>query len=172
MILHDLGQRFNSPTVNLSVSLPDFMLLVGDLKENMGCELIEMKDDSVSFPVGVLGTKKGDVRINFVHYPTFDIAKKKWKERVARINWDNIFILLEGYSFEKELLNECEHVEYPLAVMGPKSMEFEPAYPFYHGFDWYCNWYSGKSLDYKHIFGLKRYLDDFDCIKFLNGNES
>ena len=110
--------------------------------------------------------------LKFMHYSSFKCAKEKWEERKNRINWKNIFILLEGPSFSSELLDMCAEVEFPLSVMGPENPEIEATYPFYHGFKWYNNWRSGKSLDYKHIFSLKRYLDDFDYISFLNGNKS
>ena len=102
----------------------------------------------------------------------FKCAKEKWEERKNRIDWDNIFVLLEGPSFTPELLDMCAEVEYPLSVMSSENPEIEATYPFYQGFKWYNNWRSGKSLDYKHIFSLKRYLDDFDYISFLNGNKS
>lgn len=32
----------------------------------------------------------------------------------------------------------------------------------------YENWFPGKILEYKNIFGLKRFLDDFDYISLIN----
>lgn len=174
VILHDLSLRFNSPTINLNIQPKDFIKFVRNLKDYMRCELEEIHDASVDFPVGRLSLPKdgGDVYIKFVHYSSFKCAKEKWEERKNRIDWDNIFVLLEGPSFTPELLDMCAEVEYPLSVMGPENPEIEATYPFYHGFKWYNNWRSSKSLDYKHIFSLKRYLDDFDYISFLNGNKS
>ncbi|WP_274289336.1 DUF1919 domain-containing protein [Prevotella corporis] len=172
--MHDLSLRFNSSTINLNIQPKDFIKFVRNLKDYMRCELEEIHDASVDFPVGRLSLPKdgGDVYIKFVHYSSFKCAKEKWEERKNRIDWDNIFVLLEGPSFTPELLDMCAEVEYPLSVMGPENPEIEATYPFYHGFKWYNNWRSGKSLDYKHIFSLKRYLDDFDYISFLNGNKS
>lgn len=100
----------------------------------MRCELEEIHDASVDFPVGRLSLPKdgGDVYIKFVHYSSFKCAKEKWEERKNRIDWDNIFVLLEGPSFTPELLDMCAEVEYPLSVMGPENPEIEATYPFYH----------------------------------------
>ena len=44
----------------------------------------------------------------------------------------------------------------------------ESKYDFYQGFDFYTDWKPGKILEYKHWFSLKRFLDDFDYVNFLN----
>ena len=174
VIFHDLSLRFNSPTINLDIQPKEFINFVNNLRDYICCELEEIHDASVNFPVGRLSLPngRGDVYVNFMHYSSFNRAKEKWEERKNRINWNNIFVLLEGPSFNSELLDMCAKVEYPLSVIGPEKTEIEAAYPFYHGFKWYNNWHPGKSVDYKHTFSLKRYLDDFDYISFLNGNKN
>lgn len=172
MILHDLGLRFDTPTINLNISPKEFLLFITYLQEYIACELKELHTIKYTYPIGILSIQdKGNVHIHFMHYTTFWEAKKKWEERKARIHWNNVFVLLEGAFFDKEIIDACAHVEYPLSVMGICDADYEKHYKFYHGFKWYNNWYPGKSLDYKQLFGLKRYLDDFDYISFLNGNE-
>ena len=88
-ILHDLGIRFNSPFVNLYMLPKDFLKMLHDLKRYMSVELVEVKENGISFPIGELE----DIRIYFMHYSTFDEAKFKWNQRRERINYDNLFIL-------------------------------------------------------------------------------
>lgn len=167
-----MGLRFDTPTINLNIPQKEFLSFVTHLREYIACEIKELHTSEYAYPIGILSIEdRGNVHIHFMHYTTFREAKKKWEERKARIHWNNVFVLLEGPFFDKEIIDACVHVEYPLAVMGPQNAEFECRYPFYCGFKWYNDWYPGKSLDYKHLFGLKRYLDDFDYISFLKGYE-
>jgi hypothetical protein len=59
-------------------------------------------------------------------------------------------------------------VKYKKAVISNKNIKLETNYNFYFGFSFYNSWYPGKVGDYKYLFSLKRNLDDFDYISFLN----
>lgn len=100
LLYHELGLRFLSPTVNTRFSSVDFVKFVTDLEHYLNCNLL-IQEDNETFPVAMID----DVTVNFVHYNNSKEATKKWEERKQRINWDNIFILLndcDGLS-EKEL---------------------------------------------------------------------
>ena len=139
VILHDLSLRFNSPTINLNIHPKEFINFVNNLRDYMRCELEEIHETSVDFPVGRLSLPNvgEDVYVEFMHYSSFIHAKEKWEERKDRINWNNVFVLLEGPSFSSELLDMCARIEYPISVMGPENPQIEATYPFYHGFKWY-----------------------------------
>lgn len=89
VIYHDLKMRFLSPTVNLAFDGPDFVKFCSNLKKYLNTELIEYKTNEVPYPVGRLD----DVEIRFVHYKSFEEAKKKWEERSKRINFDKIVVM-------------------------------------------------------------------------------
>ena len=89
-ILHDLGQRFNSPTVNLFLYPKDFIKLVKNLKYYMSLKLEFIKEEGIEYPIGLLD----DIKIYFMHYNSNEEAENKWEERKARINYDNIFIMM------------------------------------------------------------------------------
>ena len=84
---YDLGMRYLSPTVDLSIEMNDFVKMVKDLKWYMAQELV--KSEEGKCPIGLLG----DIKINFIHYSNFEESKRKWEERKKRINWDNIFVV-------------------------------------------------------------------------------
>ena len=67
-IYHDLNLKFNSPTINLFMSIKDFIKFMGNLDYYLKQELKEYKDNSVDYPVGILR----DIRIDFMHYKTFN----------------------------------------------------------------------------------------------------
>ena len=86
LIYYDMELPYLTPTVNLSIEMNDFVRMAENLEWYMGQELVEVKGES-SCPVGMLG----DVRIQLVHYESFDEGFRKWEERKRRINWDNLF---------------------------------------------------------------------------------
>lgn len=160
---YDLGMRFLTPTINLSIEMDDFIRMVKDLRWYMDQELTEVKEE-YKCPIGLLG----DIRIYFIHYSSFEEAREKWKERKQRINWDNIFIVgteRDGCTYEtirnfEQLPYKNKviftHVEYP---------EFPSAY-YIKGFEEKKE--LGTITNYKKQVLKRRYLDDFDYIGFLN----
>lgn len=94
MLLHDLGLRFNSPTVNLHMNQRDFFKLVLNLNKYLDESFTFYDVPNVSYPCAVLGDKTG-VNIEFVHYATPKISLLKWNKRKERINYDNLFIIAE-----------------------------------------------------------------------------
>ena len=93
MVTHDLGLRFNTPTVNLFFEpishYISFLKLIESGKEITN--LTEVPNSSKSYPMGTLNDI---IFINFKHYQNFDSAKKKWNERIARININNLLVIL------------------------------------------------------------------------------
>ena len=88
-ILHDMGLKFNTPTVNLYFETKDFLKFVADLDKYLSAQLVEVKSRN-PFPVG----KLDDIYVYFMHYPTFFEAAYKWDQRKKRINKENMFIVM------------------------------------------------------------------------------
>lgn len=85
----DLGLPYLSPTVNLAIEINGFIKMVGNLEWYMEQEIVRIEGES-KYPVGELG---GGIRINFVHYKSFEEAIQKWEERKRRIKWDNLYVV-------------------------------------------------------------------------------
>lgn len=163
IIYHDLELGFLSPTINLAIGMNDFVKLAGNLKWYMEQELVEIKDKN-ECPAGMLG----DIRINFVHYDSFEEGARKWEERKERINWDNlIFIGSERGDCTYETLQSFDklpcknkviltHIRYP---------EITSSY-YIKGFE--NQSHLGIITNYKKQFWRRRYMDDFDYVTFLN----
>lgn len=93
VISHELGLRFESPTVNLFFYPDSYIEYISHLEEYSKKELIEIKGTKdVTYPIGQLG-EEGKVVIHFMHYQSFDEAKNKWIERTLRINFDNLYFI-------------------------------------------------------------------------------
>lgn len=100
-ILHDLGQPFNSPFVNLYLEPKDFIRYLQNIDHYLNQELSFIKGSA--YPIAYLD----DIKIHFLHYKNAQQAKEKWQERSQRINFDNLFIILtarDNYS-EQDLID-------------------------------------------------------------------
>lgn len=90
-----LDLRCASPFWNIHIWDADYLRLLEDLKGHCSEELgfshyCPDYRGSHTHPV----MKLGDVRIHFIHVDTPDEACTQWYERVGRINWDNLFIMM------------------------------------------------------------------------------
>ena len=88
VILHELGERFNSPTVNLFFGAEDYIKFLEKLDYYLSQTLVEVQSDK-DYPVA----KLDDITIYFMHYSSFDEAKTTWKKRAARIEKDNLYVI-------------------------------------------------------------------------------
>ena len=103
MVLHDLGLRFNTPTVNLYFKADEYILFLQNLKNNLSADLRDVTEDN-PFPVGLLNET---VHLYFMHYKSFKEAEEAWYRRCRRVNWDNLFIVFverEGCTY-RDLLS-------------------------------------------------------------------
>lgn len=163
IMYHDLGIPFLSPTINLTIGMNDFVRFAENLREYMEEEIVEIKGEK-DCPAGMLG----DIRINFVHYDTFEEGVRKWQERKKRINWDNLFFIgSERGECTYETIRRFNQLPYDNKVIltHVRYPEFSSAY-YIKGFE--ENEKLGKILNFKKQFLRRRYLDDFDYVTFLN----
>lgn len=100
ILFHDLGLRFQSPTVNLMMKQTDFVRFVTHLDEYLQKDLVFFNHPELTCPCAMLG----DVCIHFTHFNSEIEAKEKWIQRAGRIRKDNLFIFCE----ERDSLSEEE----------------------------------------------------------------
>ncbi len=105
---HDMGVRFDSPTVDVFFSANDYLRFVLDLKYYLSLPLIMHWGEE--YPIGMLG----DVRIEFMHYQTCSEAYESWNRRVERIHWDRIVVLAtDRNGFGEEEYQMWRKIPYP-----------------------------------------------------------
>lgn len=164
MILHELGERFNSPTINLFFGAEDYVKFLEKLDYYLGQTLLEVQSDR-GYPIARLG----DITIYFMHYSSFAEAKKSWEKRVVRINRDNLYIILvQQNDCTTEILQRFDNLpyEHKLALTACPMPDIN------------CSYYipgsekpNGDVMDlcrYKGKFTGRRWIDDFDYVDFLN----
>ena len=96
ILLHDLGLRFLTPTVNLMMTQTDFLQFVVHLNEYLQGHFTFFESPGESCPCAHLRSEGiPDITVFFTHYKTAEEAESKWQERAKRINWDNLFVFIE-----------------------------------------------------------------------------
>ena len=169
-IYHRLRKQFLSPTINLFIPEKQFFSFCLHLKYYLSQEPRLVEAEAVPYPVGVLsgnGHDIPDVTVHFNHDNDPAAAFRKWNERKARINWDNLYLIcynLDGVTQEELLqlgqvpcrnrvvLTKDPLPEIPFAVYIRPNMRSK--YPYA---------YLGKN-----VFGVRYFEKKFDFVSFLN----
>lgn len=130
-----------------------------------------MVESELAYPVGQL---KSDIfspiTIKFVHYKTFEQAKQKWEERKSRINYSNLFFLMECYNcfYEEEYQS---YLKLPLSH-NKAVLIHSPEAPREDVHLVSCEVGTKENPIWSKILDIKengrRALDDFDYVSFLN----
>lgn len=163
-ILHDLAQRFNSPFVNLWIEPQDYIKMLKSFPYYMSCELKFIKKEGINHPLGILD----DIKLYFQHYKTEYEAKKKWSERVSRINYDNLFIIFtDRDNCSLSDLREFDKLPYPnkVAFVHKPNPDIKSAF-YIKSFE--NDKSVGMLLNYKNWHSIKKYYDDFDYVAWFN----
>lgn len=168
IISHNLGLKFMSPTVNLTINNRDFIKLVTNLDYYLNCEMISNPQRAIETdcPVGMLD----DVEIVFTHYKTFEEARDKWNERKQRINYDNLYIMMTLGLKERERFDIIKNINCKgKVVFSPCEM---PEYDFvFHMLRYNGKVSVGQSAGLE-IDGFRAYEKEFDYVAWLNGEKN
>lgn len=174
IMYHDLGLRFMSPTINLFFQKSDdFFTFVDDIDYYVKQTPTQVFEDGKNYPIGEFEKDGKTIRVYFMHYNSFEDAVFKWKERGKRINYDNLYVVME---YPEEIhktdiaYKNFKNIKYKNKRMITKPVGFKDDELVDIGL--YDNkFFWGKLLRHKSKFSKKRYLDDFDYVYFLNENQ-
>lgn len=168
VIYHDLGLKFNSPTVNLYFPFPDFVRFCERLEHYLSLPKSAMREGPAvpeGCPTGLLE----DIMLVFVHYPTFEQARDKWFDRAKRVNMDNLFLMLaqrDGCTDDDVRAFDALPYDHKVAFTS-KPIPDAVCSCFLPGF-------VGEGCvkvltEYTSRFTGRRIIDAFDYVEFLNG---
>lgn len=107
-----LGLKVRSPFYNMYESVSEYVRFLKNAKEILSGEKLqfyktEYNDDRLfDYPVYDLAGMK----LHMNNYPDPEEAEKKWYERCARINWDNVFVMM--YSDNVNYIEEFSKLPY------------------------------------------------------------
>ncbi|MDR1599344.1 MAG: DUF1919 domain-containing protein [Oscillospiraceae bacterium] len=134
LISHDLGEEYRSPTVNLRIPANLFVEFMENIDYYLDAELEDVTPEGSRYPIARLG---GRVALLLTRYDTFQEAKDAWERRKARVNFDNVFLIMSDY-FE----------------VNPDVISRFLALPYPKVF------FSGKPIDHPDVFFMKRFEKD------------
>lgn len=180
LIYHRLGERFNSPTIDISMQTHDFMVFINDLDFYLSKDVVETDSNGFPYPIGLISGDElhEEIRVNFVHYETFEKARKKWNERKIRIIKDNLYVIVcdlndtyeadynkAGYITDEDLAL-FESFECNNKVMLTRDKDRKQPYAHYIE-PLYDKPYPLTYMN-RDIFGLNGFEKHFDFVSFLN----
>ena len=163
-VLHDYKMRFDTPTINLYIPFPDYILFLQKFEYFVNADFEEIKDELVSYPIGLLG---GEIKVNFLHYNSFEQAVEAWRRRAKRIHYDNIkVVLVERDGCTAKDLMDFDNLPFAnkVALTRRNNLNLKSSFHF-KGYD--DKEELGNIMFYKGFLGKKIY-DKFDWWPFLN----
>ncbi len=177
VMTHNVGERFRSPTVNLIIPDEAFMEFCRHVSEYADCPM-EQPDEaerrrcpSVKCPIGILrGAEKSlpDIPVFFVHFQSFEQAKEKWETRFLRVNYDDLYIMMDCKLYATDqLLDSFHQLPFEHKVIF-SSREDPQRWPCNFPFSFYLQGTGGLYAPIRR--GLLEYqgIDEFDYVQWLN----
>lgn len=180
VMTHNVGEQFRSPTVNLIIFEKDFLQFCLHLKEYADCPMEQPTEEEqkqymqLDYPVAILrGAPAGlpDVTLYLVHYHSVEEARAKWEPRYRRINYDDLYIVMDrGIEASEETIDAFHALPFEHKVIFSQFDNPERWPCNFHPSFYNLNDYVSGAM-YKNIQkGFFRYhwMDEFDYVRWLN----
>lgn len=176
-ILHDLGLRFNTPTINMFFHGLDFFDFIEHFDYYINQPLIQIENPqydphATDYPVAILRGNDfcKDIELHFLHYKSFDEANEKWEARKARINPDEMYMIWSFVGMEKdeklyERANNLPIKNKVFFVNHPVDKQKYPNFFYIKGFENQIG--LGQLGEFTDLYG-HRYYDQFDYVSWIN----
>lgn len=99
-----------------------------------------------------------------MHYKNFEDAKKKWQERLKRIDNENMCVMFTNWQGDLEIAKRFDALPFTNKVIfTPKPIpEISCAFTI-------KKWDTTIPLHRTYVWWGKRYIDQFDYVEFING---
>ena len=165
VLFHDLHLRFCSPTINCGIRDHDeYLLFCTHLRHYLSLPL-DFVPSKWKYPVAVLHGEVGDVTVYFTHYHSEEEARSKWRERTARVRYDNLIVLMDG-----DNCDDCHVETFDRLPIGRKVIITMKEYPQCHSVFAIRrkDYPQGNLLEYGLLRGGARWYELFDYVHFFN----
>lgn len=168
-IYHRLGKKFLSPTINMWLTQPDFVTFLLHLDDYIAQPLcfVESVEKTPVAKIGGVTDSFPEIYLHFNHAKNSVEAEELWNRRKARINKNNLYVILynlDGVTEEQIHLLD----NYPCKNKIVLSQTALPDIPWSkyikrQGFGQFPDAYLGKD-----IFGIRYIEKKWDYVSFLN----
>ena len=164
LLYHDYNMKFDSPFINLMIPTPQYVDLLRNIEKIETFELIDITPNGHRYPLGLLDSK---YELHFMHYNSFKEAKDKWENRVKRIDFKKMYVILvETHSSQYQDL-----VNFDNLPLKNKIIVAHKLYPDIKSAISIKD-YDGKNLNGEILWPMNRLgktkYDQVDWLSFLN----
>lgn len=166
--MHAVHQPFLTPMVNAGMVPSTYIKFLNNLDYYLS---LEIELDSAECEPGFRYGNLGDIRVLFGHYKYAEEPRDKWSIRRKRVNKDNMFIIMtEKDDCTYEDLVAFDKLPYKNKVVFTVREYPEIKSAFYlKGCIDPKTGQLGYAYEFPHWWSLKRYMEQFDLIKWFNG---
>lgn len=164
-VCKDLKEQMRSPTRNFYFNADGYIKFCSNLEYYLNLSLTE---DTEPVETEYLTAMCGDIRLFLVHYDSIHQAQEEWERRKGRVNFENIFFLMNDRNFcTEEYIAAFDALPYPNKVCFThiKYPQYKSTYYISGSED---NEYLKSVMNYVHWWWIKRYYDQFDFVNWLN----
>ena len=94
-VYHNLGLPFSTPLINILFKREEYAKFILDPIFYLNTELTMVREGNIRegiYPVGQLGDKNRNIKLELVHNSDFNNAKIQWDRRKKRIDPENMFL--------------------------------------------------------------------------------
>ena len=173
LFLHDLGLRFDTPTVNLFFRETDFFDFLEHLDHYLAQPLKEISNTvpelaALNYPVAKLsgGDVGKDIEIHFMHYGSFEEAEAAWEKRKLRMHPDHLFAVWNHFESEDAAMYaraQALPVKHKMIIVNhPVDTRKYPDFRYVKGIKGTAGFFA-----YKGFFGRRPY-DRIDLVGWIN----
>lgn len=159
-----MGIQFSSPTIKLYMTNEDFVLFCLHINDFVNASVDEIFTDK-TYPVGQISTEKGNIKLYFMHYNSFDEARACWERRIKRIDFDNLLVILNAEpNVNVNIIEQFKKIPYKKILLTSGAIETECV----KNLECFEKGYDGPLVAYKSKkIPVVRYMDEFDWIDFM-----
>lgn len=168
VMLHDLGQRFNTPTINLYFRSNDFLCFLENLEKFLSASLHFVPSEK-KYPKAELEIENGKkVCLYFPHDNDLNKIENDWDRRKRRVVFDNLFIIMtDRDGLTEEGLKRFDNLSYKHKIL--LSHKAHPNYDFIQYYPMYSHLEQiPDMLKIITCYGKREYGQGWDYIKWLN----
>lgn len=160
VVYNSVSCPFLSPTINLTFEGDGFYQFVLNLEKYRHATLLPLGLDTMK--AKLVAKNAPEIVIDFVHYHTWQEAEQAFYRRMARINHENIVLLLEA-RFQDDLANvdawlSLPYRKYILTAQNPRGLNCIESLAFYRHAR-----LNQSVVDACSPFG-RRWIDEFDWL--------
>lgn len=168
ILYHDLNREFLSPTINLWFEEKDFLKFCISPQYYLNCDFhfLPEAEKDVSYPVGCLGEGDRRISVYFEHYKSNQECVENWNRRKARIDWDNLFVVMSDLELSDADIQKFYQIQAKRKIMftwHPERTDGKEIFQIgHHGKD-HVRRYSNLNRN-----GFRDFELFFDYVRWLN----